>query len=526
MNPRAIKATDNNTNRPQVPGAAMLLYDYFVCCFRNRAETTKTQIRQELGIGAMAMADIPNCSDLVIRGNLQSLLEETHPWPTWSFVDQALVHLSECAGCQNDFAYAKGQLYSLRQQLEDGARERISFLRKSYLASKYAAEVADDEHSQSQLLAHLAAAGDDLGAVLWSVNTSHVPWQPFSPLVSSEDDYTGEHIDVTVGLSTFFATLSQEDQEFVVAAAAASEVLIKPWDVEEDERLIAINKEADSWKQSVLLYELAIDDSTISPTRLRIALEHGAGGIAKEYVRFAKNHADRNTRSRRASTHRAGTPIERSVFDELRSELLRSFGDFEDSMKAGQMELIRLAEGKNSGPDPEVFLLEALGSELYSNLVPATKYLLRASEVAYRNPRSGYEEQFATLMLVQAYEAEFDARITQPLGKQLIFERYGDFPQEGSVRLVQGKRLNDRITAAQVLNLLSSDRHLQEILRERGLKWEIIVGTGRPVTVIRNKVAHRDYRPEHAQSARDLVLGPKGAFKALFLASGDAQNKT
>jgi hypothetical protein len=463
-----------------------------------------------------------SCTDSRARESIVALLEKTHPWPNWSFVDEATSHLRDCSRCQIDFVDAKGRLIALRQELEQETRDYISYLRKSYLAAKYAAAVNDDEHLQSRLLAQLAAAGRRLGEQLWSVNTSGVPWVPFSPLFSDTDD--DEIAQAMVGAYGFVASLSQEDQEFVAAATAASEVFSKPWGSMEEARLSTINNEEDPYKRGLLLYEWAIQQSPISPASFRCVLELGAANIAKEYLRVAQLYAERNKRSQSVSVERSESPVERAAFDEFRSEVLQSLGDFADSMKAGQMELIRLAEEKSSGPDPQIFLIQALGSELLSNLLVPAKHYLRASEVAYRNPRTGHDEQFSTMMLVQAYEIEFDARITQPLLKRIVSEGHTDFPQQSEIKLVQGRRPNHRVTAGQVLRLVADNQHLQGLLKERGLNPERVTSTGRPVVELRNRVMHHNFKPEDVQLARDLILTSNGAFRALFPVTVPTQN--
>jgi len=291
------------------------------------------------------MANDLSCTDSYAREGILALLEETHPWPNWSFVDRAMRHLDDCSFCQNEFVNARDRLIALRRDLGQETRDEVFFLRNSYLAEKYAAEVTDDEHSQSKLLAQLAAAGHRLGEQLWSVNTSGVPFEPFSPLFFP-DEVDEEATDAMVGASDFFATLSPEDQEFVASATAASRVFFSPWAVMGAEQLSTIQKEEDPDKLSLLFYEWAIEQSPISAASLRRTLELGAANIAKDYLRVAQSHAERNKRIQPGSVDKAETPVERAAFDELLKELLRNFGDFEDSMKAGQMELIRLAEEK------------------------------------------------------------------------------------------------------------------------------------------------------------------------------------
>jgi hypothetical protein len=246
------------------------------------------------------------CTDSHARESVQELLEETHPWPTWGFVDEAMSHLRDCSRCQSDFADAPARLIVLRRNLERETRDEISSLRKSYLAAKYAAGVTDDEPSQSNLLAQLAAAGHRLGERLWSVNTSQVPWEPFSPLFAATDD--NETTEAMVGAYSFIASLAQEDKEFAVMATAASSMFSKPWTLMPEERLDALNTEEDPAKRDVLLYEWAIEQSPISPVNFRRVLELGAANIAHEYLRVSESHAAASKSRQSAFLNRAEPP--------------------------------------------------------------------------------------------------------------------------------------------------------------------------------------------------------------------------
>lgn len=289
------------------------------------------------------MADKFICTAPYRRGIIIALLEGTHVWPNWSFVDQAKDHLASCSSCQNEFVSARSQLNTIRRDLGRDTHTELSLLRNSYLAAKYAAEVAADLDSQSDLLAQLAAAGSQLETILWSINTSGVPYGVFSPFLFGTDD-DDEGTEAIVGAYDFLASLSQEDLEFVMAATSASRAFPSPSDSTNPD-LIAINKEEDWAKRELLLYQWAVEHSEISPTFVRVILEVGAGNIAEEYLRKARSHP---LRHQPPAVDCFEATAERAAFDELRTELLRDFEDFRDSMKAGQMELIRLAEEKES----------------------------------------------------------------------------------------------------------------------------------------------------------------------------------
>jgi hypothetical protein len=138
----------------------------------------------------------------------------------------------------------------------------------------------------------------------------------------------------------------------------------------------------------------------------------------------------------------------------------------------------------------------------------------------YRKPRTSHDEQISTMMLAQAYENEFNVRIKQPLTKALQEEGYEDFPPQSEIKLIQKRLPNKRLTSGQLLRLVADNKHLQELLRRRGLDPEQVRATGGPVIELRNRVMHNNFRPEDIQVARDLILiRDRGAFRALILES-------
>jgi hypothetical protein len=456
---------------------------------------------------------VSGCNNAFVRESLRQLLEDAHPWPTWGAIDEAVNHWKECGSCQSDFPESRSRLISLRRDLEKEVRDRISFLRKSYLAAKYSAEANDNEDTQCEILAHLAATGDRLEEILWSTNTSEVPFMGFSPIlavnVGSDDS---ELSDILAGAMEFFKTLSQEEQEFVAAATGAVELFDRSLTGNGTD---ATPEDEDPDARRLRMYQHVMTDSSLSPAIVRTALELGAESIVKEYLQKVATITSRRPSPVSPSAHKE--PLAHSGLDEFRRDLLGQLDDFSDSMKATQMELVRLLEERHERLDPDPYLVEALGIELWSKLSDATKRLLRTSELDYRSPRTGLDEHVSTMLLVQAYETEFLDRIKTPLLKRLLEERQTDFPPQSKIKLTENGRPNNRVTSLQVLHLVGDHPRLQELLRARGFDPIQLLATGRPVMELRNRVVHQDYRPGDIETARARILVRSGGpFQALI----------
>jgi hypothetical protein len=462
----------------------------------------------------MANDSRQGCTSPSERETMQSILEDTHPWPNWSFVDEAASHWRACLACQNDFPDGESRLADLRRNLEQTTRDEISSFRKSYLAVKHAAGVEDKEGAQCNALARLAAAGNFLSEQLWSVNTSGVPFMEFCPLLAATDIDDDEGSLVLIGALDFFMTLSKKDQDFVAAATAAHQLFDRSSALMEEARRLTVDEE-DSQKRCFRIYAHVIANSPISPGSMSTILELGAPNIVQEYLRVTRSHVAQHDR-KEATLSAKGDSLSRTAIDELGRELMHNFDDFSDSMKATQMEVLHRLEQWGSSPDPDTHIVGALGSELFSKLAPVTKRLLRTSEMNYRSPRTSCDEQCSTMALALAYENEFNVRIRQPLTKALQEEGYEDFPPQREEKLIQNRKPN-KLTPGKLLRLVANNKHVRELLRGLGLDPEQVKATGYPVIELRNRVMHGDLRTEDIQVARDLILKRDcGAFLALI----------
>jgi hypothetical protein len=437
-------------------------------------------------------------------------------------------HWKECSSCQHDFADADYRLLAFRQDLASGTRETVRRSRNSYFAAKYQAALADTEHAAIQILAHLAIAGWQLGEELWSVNTGGTPFQNFVLVSSSfdEDEDNDETLRVNYGVFDFFASLPAEDKHFVAAANTAYSLLGNP-PFPDSETDVSEWDEEDWHEHRTQAYEQNVKESGLcAPTLLRL-LELAAPAIAEDYQRRSYDFLTRHSKQAdSAPVSRQNSVVIRSALDGLRGELLHDFENLSDSMKATQMELLRTIEKGGQAADPDPFLIQVLGKELFSHLHPETQEFLRAAERLHRSANTVNAERAAAMLLALAYEKEFHVRVTQMLAMSLIHKGYSDYPPKDDIKLIRERQANKRITPAQMLQIIEKDEQAQKQLRSLSIDWNQLLDTGKPTTDLRNRVMHPEaFDVAKVQRIRELILdGEKGALRALMPRSPISQS--
>ena len=320
------------------------------------------------------------------------------------------------------------------------------------------------------------------------------------------DDHNDERWAAYVGFSEFFSMLSSDDQRFIAVASTTAEL----WP-----ELMRFARDQDAT-------ELILSEN-IRPESLLDVLEISSGELVAYYLHKSEEYLSRKRVSPQRSDPFPVSSEIRHAIEEMRRELVGDLENFSESMKAAQMEILRISEGR-SVADTDALLLQSLG-RLVSYLLPETRQMLKISEAAYRNARTTYDEHFSTMLLLQAFEAEFMYRVRRVLAEELIKAGQSDYPQTGSAKLVESKKLNGKLTAGKVLYLLRADKQLQAILAASGLNAEEVIDRSVPAVELRNKVFHHTFLPEYVLLARDLLLGEKSAFRAIISNRSEEQTR-
>src|SRR5689334_13674581 len=106
------------------------------------------------------------------RDTLSKLIDGTHVWPNWNWIDGSLTHWQTCASCRDEFPAAYQQLLELRGQLESNVSAVVGELHRAFEVTRTEAKHDDSSAAYRKALSYLAAAGEELATELWSINTA------------------------------------------------------------------------------------------------------------------------------------------------------------------------------------------------------------------------------------------------------------------------------------------------------------------------------------------------------------------
>ena len=220
--------------------------------------------------------------------------------------------------------------------------------------------------------------------------------------------------------------------------------------------------------------------------------------------------------------HRPVSNSNSEVLNDDRDRLLRvcdkleHFDDVADSLKAGQMEIIRRWERFGSRASDMEPTLEAHLGLLYARLSESTRRSLQLAEYYYSQNQEPDDFTPAIISFHRAYEAEFKLRLLAPLEARLQREGIRDYGDERS-KLMVGGQLNPTLTLGQVLHYVHSDSPVSKVATELGLDVTKIYRGSSELNAMRNNAIHGSkHTREAAGRIRSLLLEQPSILTHLF----------
>ena len=203
---------------------------------------------------------------------------------------------------------------------------------------------------------------------------------------------------------------------------------------------------------------------------------------------------------------------------------LREFGqkleqyleDMADSLKAGQMEMLRRWEingTRASDMEPQV---EVSLGPVYPKLSITTKRNLQLAEFYYFHNQEPDDFTPSILCFYRAYEEEFKQRLLGNIEALLLQRGLKDYGDDRHILLIQG-RLNRTLTLGHVLHFIHNDPNIYKIVEELGLNADRIYQRSHQINRLRNDAIHgKGHSREDAQGIRNLLLGQASILADLF----------
>ncbi len=441
---------------------------------------------------------VPACIDPTVGGWLREIMNLSVPevvgWCHHDFSDlwEARLHWSGCPACRIEFASVLPVFKQIGVGLENRCRDAVSYFRDDFLRQKNSfLAVANDLASvDAEMIVVLALNQQDVfnyviqgqevlsfGASIASRKDSYASfWAGGSPSLS----YCQECLD-------FISSLEPDVQQFVFAVACSHDLLMPVYET--------LSERATGTDFEVLRdrMAMAITNSELHPTTLLSIIE-------KASIAYSASLGSWPTGTGLTTVAQTISPQSRVVIQEMKAlldtfkEFKRDFDNFEDSMKAGQMELLRQIEhNRRPAAAHEQFIIDQLGEPLYSRLHQTTQQALQLVEYYYSiNQEPDAFGPFAIKMAL-GYENELNVRIIRPIVIELLAAGTQTYDAHGKskVPLIRcGKVHRWGTTLGSLAWFLGKDPVMRSKVSGRGFDVEAISKDAAWVSDVRNKAAH------------------------------------
>jgi|SRR5208282_2153615 len=201
-------------------------------------------------------------------------------------------------------------------------------------------------------------------------------------------------------------------------------------------------------------------------------------------------------------------------------ELKRDFHNFEDSMKAGQMEvLLRIEHNSRSAAALDPVIAERLGAPLYSRLHLRTQRALQLAEYYYKMNQEPDGFAPTAMMIAQGYENELNVRIFGPLMLELLASGTETYDAQGKSTnplIRRGKASKNGLTLGNFAWYLREDPVVRSKVAALGFDVEAVSKDVGLVGALRNRPAH-DFSCDRtvADELRRKILFPDGVLRRL-----------
>jgi hypothetical protein len=473
---------------------------------------------------------VPDCIDPNVGGFLREIMKKSIPenvadcWSAYDFGDlwEARMHWSGCPACRPEFAGVPPVFKSIGVGLENRCRDVLSYFRDNYLREKNAilAAAKDLPTAYAEIITLWAEADEDVYPFLAHGQEA---LSLRMPTASPEEPETSPRAwwPNSSTYREFFRLLEFDVQCFVSAAASSHDLLMPVREKMDSEyaetgRLRVTTEAFEDLRQRM---QTAIANCGLRPDVLWETIELAA--IANSILLGDRlKGTDVATVAQTESPQKTLTTQETKALQGVLQEWKQDFDNFEDSVKAGQMELVRLIErNSRSAAANEPYIAAQLGEPLYSRLHEKTRRALQLAVYLYNINQEPDGFSLTAITMAQGYENELIVRIIGPFVIELLAAGTKTYNAQGKATrplIVGGRYPKDNVTLGNLGWYLKYDQTMRSEVSALGFDVEIISRDVALVSALRNKPAH-DFSCDRAvaDDLRRRILGPDGILSRL-----------
>jgi hypothetical protein len=473
---------------------------------------------------------VPDCIDPKVGSFLNEIMKKSIPENVadcsneydFGEVWEARLHWSGCPACRPEFAVVPAVFKQIGVGLEKKWSDALSDCRDDFLAKKASllAAACDVSNVCPEIIAELAMWESDVGSFLChgqEVLSLRVP-------IGSDEEgiaWPGEWEPNLSGWREFIGTLEPGVQRFVYDVMFSHDLLtpVREKLISEYAEVSRCNYDFEASRDLQRRMEAAIENSQLQPDSLLSIIE--TASIAYSIVFGGSFKAALTTVAQSDLPPITVTTQETRGVQGVLQEWKRDFDNFEDSMKAGQMELMRLIEhNRRPAAAYEPYISAQLGAPLYALLQEKTQRALQLSEYLYAINQEPDGFSLTALAMAQGYENELLLRVVWPFVEELLAAGTRTYDAQGKSKdrplIRRGKFPKTGATLGNLGWYLKNDPTMRSKVLALGLDVEAISKDVASVGKLRNKPAH-DFGCDRAvaDNLRQLILCSNGVLSRL-----------
>jgi hypothetical protein len=446
---------------------------------------------------------VPDCIDPKVGSFLRDLMKKSalesvgdcaneydfgHLW-------EARLHWSGCPACRPEFAGVPAFFRELGVGLEKRWGDALSDCRDCCLREKNAILAATDDLTKAyaEIMALWAIAEEDVFAF-------YLHGQEVMSLRPSTESRDGEpRASYGVGEPTleacreFVSSLGPDLRSFIYAVVRCNDLLMSV-----REEMASEHAESGHWcggEEVQQRMQTTIMNSKLQPDLLFSTIEMASIAYSLSLGDWPKDGL--STEVQTDLPLRTLTAQETMALQGVRQEWKRDFdnvGDSLDSLKAGQMEIVRLFEQhRRPATEYEPYIAAQLGGPLYSRLHQMTQRALQVVEHLYNVNQEPDGFALTAVRMAQGYENELNVRIIGPIVIELLAAGAQTYDAQGKSKepLIRWGKIHKRgMTLGSWAWYLGRDTTMRSKVSERGFDAEAISKDAGWVSEVRNKAAH------------------------------------
>jgi hypothetical protein len=474
------------------------------------------------------MAITPDCIEPRLREWLTGLVEESVEESVSRFcfdpfaLTEARLHWNGCPACRSDFSGAGGVFERVRLGIEERVEGSLCQFSDEFSACKDSVLSAQQDlgEAYAEILARLVLCGNEVqGALSFAYGevaqftvcselaeqAQREPLSKCAVVICRLEPKVWKFVFESVLCEELFSALYRKFLRMTFPRILTLDSKTREKVFVENDEYLPSNSEEEFIPENL---RKAIRCIEVKPELLYQIMQSAASNYLHE---FANAHGVGAFSAQKVARNGRVLPVQPPVEESRLGSA--DWQDSLDSLKAGQMELVRLIEhNRRPATTYEPYIAGQLGAPLYSRLHEKTQRALQLAEYLYNINQEPDGFSLTAIRMAQGYENELILRIIWPFVHELQASGADAYDAQGRSRepLIRGGKVPPRSMTLGTLGwYLKEDPVMRSRVSALGFDAEAISKDAVWVNALRNKAAH-DFACDRAvaDDLRRRILRP------------------